>query len=443
MGQAETANTIYDLLRFFAAHEYVFLYGAGKIAHQVLGGLKGSNLAFEGCCVSHKTAADALEGLPVHDFPSVDRPLQKCGFVLAMKEAFQAEALEVIKAQSAECGVLCVSKGLMQEIAAYLSYEPKPKDGNIVSWHDSMERLLSKPTILLKRNRGLGDVLAFEPCARKFREMGYQILVATEYDDIFRHNHVADGVFGMMSIPSRIETSCIVFDMTHAYAITPFSHMVDGYIAFVRKLFPDFSLSETEKMPVYDASLIRPHGTEPKKICVNNEATEWKSRIYDRDKMRQFVLYLKRKGYEIYEIGKDEETYLGVGENCFGIELHDTVRLMSEMDLYVGLDNGLLHLAQSIHLPIFALFGCVCPLFRIHDWSRARVMWKNTDELACAGCWSRRRMPCDVVVCDQKEHYCMDWSVEQVIYAFEHLEYDSPPQLYKEIYRPLREIGVV
>lgn len=440
MKKVEIASSIDDIFNFCSQYDYIFLYGAGKIAKMLAEVFQRNDIIICGCCVSRKISDDDMGTLPVYVFPDVGRPLSKCGFVLAMSEKFQREVEASIFDTISDCNYLHLSPYAIHECNQYLSYEPKRESRTVATWRMELKDIVDKPCVLFKRTKGLGDVLAFEPIARKLKTMGYRILVATQFKDIFRYNHVADGIFYGTNVPSFVERNCLVFDMTYAYAITPFSHILDGYVDFVRTLLPDFSLSQSERMPIYDADLIREHGTDIKKICVNNEATEWKSRIYSPEKMREFVLYLQRKGYEIYEIGGNVENYLGVGKNCFGMELHDTVKLMSEMDLYVGLDNGLLHLAQSIHLPVFALFGCVCPLFRVHDWSRARVLWKNVDELSCAGCWSRRRLPCDVVVCDQEEHYCMDWSVSEVIEAFENLEYNNPPRLYREMRLPLRII---
>ncbi len=439
MGRRETASTFDDIFDFCSRYDYIFLYGAGQIAKKIADFFQRNNIVICGCCVSRKTSEDDMGTLPVYTFPDVGRPLRECGFILAMGEKLQRE-VEAQLLSVDDCELLHLTARVINEAKTYLGYESTGETHDANSWHTELNNILAKPCVLFKRTKGLGDVLAFEPIARKLKTMGYRILVATQFKDIFRYNHVADGIFYGTNVPSFVERNCLVFDMTYAYAITPFSHILDGYVDFVRTLLPDFKLTQSERMPIYDADLIREHGANIKKICVNNEATEWKSRVYSPEKMREFVLYLQRKGYKIYEIGGDVENYLGVGENCFGMELHDTVKLMSEMDLYVGLDNGLLHLAQSIHLPVFALFGCVCPLFRVHDWSRARVLWKNVDELSCAGCWSRRRLPCDVVVCDQEEHYCMDWSVEKVIEAFENLAYNNPPQLCKEMYRPLKTI---
>ena len=174
-----------------------------------------------------------------------------------------------------------------------------------------------------------------------------------------------------------------------------------------------------------------------KRICVNIEASGWKSRIYDVDKMTAVLKELKNKGIEIFEIGSKRENYLGVGENCFDLTLHETVELMSSTDLYLGLDNGLMHLAQAIRLPIFILFGCVCPLYRIHDWSRTRVMWKNVDELSCAGCYHRRQIPCCEPSCLNDECYCMDWTPEEVIKGLNNLKYGYPPELKKQMLVPL------
>ena len=64
------------------------------------------------------------------------------------------------------------------------------------------------------------------------------------------------------------------------------------------------------------------------------------------------AMYLKQSGYDIAEIGRDPAHYLGIGTNYYGrLALHDTVRLMSECDLYIGMDGGLMHFAQSIHMP--------------------------------------------------------------------------------------------
>lgn len=260
----------------------------------------------------------------------------------------------------------------------------------------------------------------------------------TMWQELFRYNQSASGTFPWDAVPPPFEECALAISCNDAHETRPLGHMLDGYLSAVSKFFPRLDLSEEERIPVYDNSLIRPHSSHNfKRICINNEATNWESRIFDTGKMRQFAQYLQMKGYEIFEIGGDERNYLGVGKNCYGMALHDTVKLMSEMDLYIGVDNGLMHLAQSIRLPVFILFGCTCPNYRIYDWSRARVMWKNVDELPCAACYHRRMIPCRKAECHWDKVRCLDWSVEEVIEAFETEKYDNPPKLQDEMYKPI------
>ena len=155
--------------------------------------------------------------------------------------------------------------------------------------------------------------------------------------------------------------------------------------------------------------------------------------------MREFGLYLKSKGYEIYEVGLKHENYLGVGKDCYGLELHDSAKVMSDTDLYIGLDNGLMHLAEALRIPIFCIFGCTCPLYLVHDWEQARVLWKNSREVPCAACYNRRRIPHRMAICNKDKFYCLDWSVDELIYAFENSLYNNPPKVEEDMFEPLFE----
>ena len=408
MDDKNTVGVVYDMISFFCQNESVFLYGAGKYASIVTEVLRGLGLNPAGYCVTRRTQTECCHGLPIYVFPDVDRPLGRCGFIFALSELHRSEVIGNVKSFVSDKQIFLLDDETVLFFRAYLHYRTTAEKPNIIEWYKNLYRLTDCPCVLLKRDIGLGDVLSFEPIARKLKLLGYNILIATKFPDVYMHTSTADGVFGCVKDSKFIEERCLVLDFTYAYAISPFKDILNGYVDFVKNILPEFSLSADERLPIYDSTLIREHTDAVKKICINNEATEWDSRRYPQDRMKLFAEYLKNSGYEIYEIGVDKQKYLGVGENCYGMKLHDSVRVMSETDMYVGVDNGLFHLAQSVKLPVFALFGCVCPVFRVHDWQRARILWKNTDDLYCAGCWSRRRLPCDVVKCDRDKVYCMD-----------------------------------
>ncbi|NBR59738.1 MAG: glycosyltransferase family 9 protein [Opitutaceae bacterium] len=60
------------------------------------------------------------------------------------------------------------------------------------------------------------------------------------------------------------------------------------------------------------------------------------------------------------------------------LSLRETNSLFRRMDLAIGIDTGLLHLAASFHVPIVALFGPLEP-WRWHPWDTEHTILRPTD----------------------------------------------------------------
>lgn len=443
MGQIE------EIRIFCQKYPHIYLYGAGVYAKDMFLLFHEANIPFDGCCITsgNETACASL-GIekPVYELDNIPQPIEQCGFVLAMNTSLQKEVKALLEARCLCNQYFAVDDHFLRYyhhyalfVSSLIPYHQQKviQQASLLSAGKDLAKREQRP-ILITRAYGLGDVLCLEPIVRKLTRQGRRVFVETAWPELFYYNHSASGTFPWSAVPPPFEEYALTISCNDAYEMRPLKHMLDAYLATISKFISVGSLSEEERIPIYDSSLIRSHPIHAvKNICINNEATEWESRIFDAGKMHEFAYSLQRKGYELYEIGGDAKNYLGVGKNCYGLPLHDTVKLMSEMDLYVGMDNGLMHLAQSIRLPVFILFGCTCPNFRIYDWSRARVMWKNVDELPCAACYHRRMLPCREPKCHWDTVRCMDWSVEEVIEAFETEKYDNPPKLQDEMYKPL------
>lgn len=442
-------DKVHEIRLFCQQYPYVYLYGAGVYAKDMMLFLHEANIPFCGCCItSGKETTCCSFGIekPIYEFENIPQPLKQCGFILAMKEALQEEVVSFFENQSLCMQYLALDSLFLRYYHRYIQFVsslPANAQKEIVqqSFLLSAAKTLTSSaaqSVIISRVGGLGDVLCLEPIIRKLVRQGYQVFVDTQWQDLFRYNRSVSGTFPWLTIPPPFEEHALAICFNDAYEMHPLESMLDSYIATISRFIPSLQLYGEERIPIYDRALIHRHSLHnPHKICINNEASHWACRTFDKKKMREFALYLQKKGCEIYEIGIDDNNYLGVGKNCYGLELHDTVELMSKTDLYVGVDNGLMHLAQAIRLPIFILFGAICPNFRIYDWSRARVMWKNVDELPCAACYHRRMIPCREPKCHWDTVRCMDWTVEEVIEAFETEKYDNPPKLQEEMYTPL------
>jgi heptosyltransferase-2 len=60
------------------------------------------------------------------------------------------------------------------------------------------------------------------------------------------------------------------------------------------------------------------------------------------------------------------------------LSIKESNSLFKRMDLAIGIDTGLLHLAASFHVPIVALFGPLEP-WRWHPWDTAHTIVRPTD----------------------------------------------------------------
>lgn len=438
-GNAKIFDTLMQLL---GTTENVFVYGAGKYGSLMVEFLEAMGISISGVVVSSKPKDDCrLKGYVVSfaDDIVIEKSDNKTyTFVLAMRDAWQQEVSDRFK-DVENIRLMRIPASFFREISGFLFYREESKNPNVTyhEWKKYFTEVIGSRCILVRREGGIGDLLTLEPLLRNLKKLGYTVLLETANHYLFKYNESVDCLFRWGGTPDFISSKCLVFNLNLSHEYYPYIHMLDGYHSCLKGLLDIPPIENRDRIPVYNPAIKCNPSEKIKKICINNEATGWKTRIYDLDKMRDFAEYLKARGYEIFEIGSNKHNFLGVGHECFGLKFEDTVKLMSEMDLYVGLDNGLMHVAQSIFLPVFLLFGCTCPNLRIHDWTRARVMWKNVDELPCAGCHHRRRIPCTKTECMYDNCYCLDWSVEEVIYAFEHLKYNDPPVLKQEMFTPL------
>ncbi len=271
------------------------------------------------------------------------------------------------------------------------------------------------------RGAAIGDVLCAEPIIRKLSAMGHRIHVSTMYPDTFTFNSVISSI-------NKDVTTDNVINLDLSYERLPLVHIVDAYVTAVQKVLPEFVLGKNERIPVYNENFVWKNSNS-NIVAVNSEGS-WASRTYDVTRWRQFVTFLKENGNHIIEIGSNPDKYLGIGENYYGkLKLSETIELMQEADVYVGMDGGLMHFAQSIGLPMFVIFGCTCPVYRIHDWHIAKVLWKNSRELNCAGCHHRRLGPRRETECFRESTLCLDFSVQHVIDTYMTVPYGNKPEL--------------
>lgn len=162
-----------------------------------------------------------------------------------------------------------------------------------------------------------------------------------------------------------------------------------------------------------------PRNGETCRIALSARAQWFFARQWPIQKWMDLAQYFMREHHaQIFVLGKHVEP-LPVGIDLIGkTDLREAAALLSQCDLLVAQDSGILHLALAVGTPSVGLFGPLDPSQLIAD--RPEFLPVYT-EVECRGCWSEGRMKhrdhCFKIIPD-----CMSSiSLERVIEAGERM----------------------
>jgi len=287
---------------------------------------------------------------------------------------------------------------------------PAARDHNLMMATErwSISRNEHRPMkILVRRSHAIGDVLCIEPVIRElhYKYPGADITVETSYPEILKYS---GNKITLATSPTKLKYDQTI-ELFPSYELHPTMHMVDAYAQAAGVV-----LKLGEKIPRFDPTLKRTPGRKFKiMFCAEGG---WPSRTWPVNEWKKVLSEIKSDGIAIDEVGFNKSLYTGIGRNLIGHfdgRIHDLAELMGECDLFIGQDCGLMHLAQAVDLPIMAVFGCTYPGVRVHDWSRAKVVWLDQEQLPCAGCHHLRPAPNACTECDKL--YCLDRITDKMV----------------------------
>jgi GT2 family glycosyltransferase len=312
--------------------------------------------------------------------------------------------------------------------------EQKNKAFLIDRWKKYLSNRNFEPMkILIIRDGAIGDTFCIEPIIRELtvKYTKCKIYVQTMCGVSLIKNPNIEEIGRNMRTRHKYDK---IIDLNMSYEYDPLKHIVDAYAELANVI-----LDSDKKIPVYYDLPVMDKDSLSEAIAINdmivvNSEGSWESRTWNMDRWKQFINHLG-KSYKIVEVGSNPKSYLGIGDNFIGKRtLQETIQLIQVAKCFVSFDGGLMHFAQAVGTPTFTIFGCTCPNFRIHDWSKARVVWRNQDELHCAGCHHLTDEPVVFTKCYRDKHYCLDGiSLNEVITAFEHGAYNQPTKPVKDI----------
>ena len=220
------------------------------------------------------------------------------------------------------------------------------------------ESLSDIGSIAVKRTIGMGDVILVEPIIKKLRQkyQDAEIVLYTAKPEIVDY---------FVNKPDRIETipqNSVVEDVLNDISKEELKIDLDlSYESRDNKLFVDSYAEvagvefEDEKdkhvQLTYNGDFI----DNEKYAVVCADGSGWPGKTWGIERYEKVIKHLKKLGYKVYETGvtvtDESETQY---HNC---ELEQMVNLIANSSLYVGTDNGPMHVARGFNIPCVAVNG--------------------------------------------------------------------------------------
>lgn len=270
-----------------------------------------------------------------------------------------------------------------------------------------LRRAAGRRTVLVHRAAGIGDIVCTQPAIRAYRDQhpNTHIAFATrkEFIPVVRMFGCVDSVItadvrgATWAMAPRLYDSR--FDLLLADERMPaelsHDHLVDQFAAQMGVIpadrQPRLTLMHNAAPCVTQAiTAIRANG---RPLIAIHTGPSWPVREWVQERWTELAGALQRRlGAVVVQLGNDTNTGTGpcvtpripqavdwVGK----WSLAESVAAISQMDLLIGIDSGLLHLAGSVGTPCVGLFGAVDGALRLPPETPSRCVTGNVPCLSC------------------------------------------------------------
>jgi len=264
--------------------------------------------------------------------------------------------------------------------------------------------------ILIRRTGALGDTLLSTGVIRLLRKNHPQseIIVATHCGEVLRGNpHVSQVVRSIEGVEADE-----FYDLDLAYEKNPKIPIWDAYSQVV------FGES------VLDASFIEMHSTElddqtarsklgsmdpsSHRIALVHMGVGWASRTWERRSWNQVIARLARD-FKIIVVGRGGDFRAEPQANVLNLVDHLSVfevrELAKRASVFIGMDSGMLHVAQTTDVPIVGIFTVANPAYRVIP--RAVETVALVPKTECRFCLHEQTPPVTFVECRYRTNHCL------------------------------------
>ncbi len=294
-----------------------------------------------------------------------------------------------------------------EEIADKFSFElnqPLSKTFGFHGYHWGAFR----ETVVIKRSGAMGDVIMCEPVLEYFYNKGYQVAIDTQPDFFRVYIQHRFPVLHKSQLNPQLKYKEVNLDM--GYEISPKKPVLQSYfdLAGIKD-----GILKNSKLNLYAGDNQR---LFQKYVVIHENKTDMPYRNLHGLNWKPIVAYLKKKGYFIFQIGKDITNPIGIPFNTMTIEF--MMFFIKGATLFIGSDSGPAQIAVGFDIPSVIFFGSVDSKLRYNNFDKIRVIQSECPKKETKHCY---HSTVDVVGVDCVHNKelppCTNYTSEQVMNA--------------------------
>lgn len=144
-----------------------------------------------------------------------------------------------------------------------------------------------------------------------------------------------------------------------------------------------------------------------KKVGIDTKSAFGEARSWEKKGFLEIARYLEGKGYKIVQIGKDyDEPLTEKTINLSGkTTLNDVIKIISELDLFISIDTGSMHIAGAFGIPQIAIYLSTSPEWTAPYYNDKLIVIKSDAE--CSPCFKRE--------CRFSDYHCRDIDIKIIL----------------------------
>jgi|TARA_R110000824_G_scaffold164685_10_gene341054 ADP-heptose:LPS heptosyltransferase/SAM-dependent methyltransferase len=219
-------------------------------------------------------------------------------------------------------------------------------------------------SIGIKRTIGMGDVVVVEPIIRKLREKFPQasITLYTHTPKVVEYfESKPDEVIEIdqNSVPFDVladKDHQVKYDLDLSYESRENVSFIDGYAEVASVEFEDEQDKHVRLMYDKDPLIV-----DKKYAVVVADGSAWPGKTWGVDNYKEVIKWLQERDYEVVETGAEHTDI--TSDEYHECDFKVMMNLIAHCDLFVGGDNGPMHIARGFNKPCVLIAGAARPYY--------------------------------------------------------------------------------